>query len=198
MHQPFLPATEAKRLVTRQSKQEAARRELSLVSQRLQGLSKRAIFAMHRDDQVEAGKLLKEGLKLVSLGQKQLVAVPVIAQDGAWRASREEFLEARLLASYLQGTSIAFLNQEDPEIAIGALSDLVGELVRQAVMEAVKGNRESVEKMLSVGQQVVATLLEMDLTGSLRSKVDQAKGHLRKLEDIRYDLAMRIRLSSNE
>ena len=127
----------------------------------------------------------------MSLWQKQLSAVPVIAQDGAWRASREEFLEARLLAAYLQGTSIVFLNQEDPEIAIGALSDLVGELVRQAVMEAVKGNKAAVEKMLSVGQQVVATLLEMDLTGGLRSKVDQAKSHLRRLEDIRYDLAMR-------
>lgn len=192
MPQPFLPGAETKRLVTRQSKQEAARRELLQVAQRLQGLSKRAIFAMHRGDQVEADKLLKEGLKLVSLGQKQSATVPVIAQDGAWRASREEFLEARLLASYLQEMSIAFLNQEDPEIVIGALSDLVGELVRQAVMEAVKGNKEAVEKMLSVGQQVVATLLEMDLTGSLRSKVDQAKSHLRRLEDIRYDLAMRM------
>ncbi len=149
---------------------------------------------MHREDQADGDKLLKEGLKLVSLGQKQSVTVPVIAQDGAWRASREEFLEARLLASYLQETSIAFLNQEDPEIVIGALSDLVGELVRQAVMEAVKGNKEAVEKMLSVGQQVVATLLEMDLTGSPRSKVDQAKSHLRRLEDIRYDLAMRMAL----
>lgn len=158
----------------------------------MQGLSKRAIFAMHRADQAEAEKLLKEGLKLVSLGKKQSATVTVIAQDGAWRASREEFLEARLLASYLQETSIAFLNQEDPEVVIGALSDLVGELVRQAVMEAVKGNKQAVEKMLSVGQQVVATLLEMDLTGSLRSKVDQAKSHLRRLEDIRYDLAMRI------
>lgn len=182
-------------MLRRQSEQEKARRELSQVSQRLQGVSKRVIFALHRGGRAEAATLIREGMKLVSAGEKSVKAAPVIAQDGVWRAAREEFLEARLLSAYLLKTAPKFVVAEDPDIVIGALSDLVGELVRQAVMEAVKGDVEAVESMVSVGQQVVATLLSMDLTGSPRTKVDQAKGHLRKLEDIRYDLAMRRRSS---
>ena len=34
-------------------------------------------------------------------------------------------------------------------------------------------------------------LLQMDLTGHLRTKVDQAKQHVKKLEEIRYDLSLR-------
>jgi hypothetical protein len=37
----------------------------------------------------------------------------------------------------------------------------------------------------------VGEMAAMNLTGSLRNKFDQGKQHLRRLEDIRYDLSIR-------
>ena len=80
---------------------------------------------------------------------------------------------------------------DDPEIYLGGLSDITGELVRRSVLHATDGDHETVERIFEDVRRVVELLMDMDLTGGLRSKLDQAKQNLRKLEEIRYDLSLR-------
>ena len=99
-----------------------------------------------------------------------------------------------LLARGIKGESLLPTQKDelDPDILIGALSDVVGEYVRRAVMFATDGDRKSVEKLYEESKIIVGFLTSLDLTGSLRSKGDQSRQHLRRLEDIRYDMSRRV------
>ena len=74
---------------------------------------------------------------------------------------------------------------------LGGLCDLTGELVRRAVNQAAAGKTEEVEKMKKTISDVMAELVEFDMTGYLRTKYDQAKGNLRKIEQIDYEIKLR-------
>ncbi len=183
----------SRRLVKRMSALDHARRELQVISSEVLGASKRAIFAFHREDARAAHAELADARRGLQRGWKIIDKQSRIVHEGAWRAAQEEFVEADLLAQYLATGKIGIVKgvSEDPDIFLGGLSDLAGELVRRAVSLATRHETETIERIFTDVRAVVGLLLEMDLTGSLRTKVDQAKQHLRKLEEIRYDTAMR-------
>ena len=74
---------------------------------------------------------------------------------------------------------------------LGGLCDLTGELVRQAINRAAKGNFEEVGKMKKIINEIMVELVEFDMTGYLRTKYDQAKNNLRKIEQNEYEVRMR-------
>ena len=74
---------------------------------------------------------------------------------------------------------------------IGGISDAAGEIARYAMLRATARDIKEVDRLYAVAFSIVEMLLALDLTGSLRSKFDQAKQHLRKIEEIRYDLSLR-------
>lgn len=171
------------------------RRSLQGLSAEILAASKRAIFAFHRgnpeaaEQELEAARLrLEEGWKLIE-------EEPLLRSEGSWRAAREEYTEADFLSQYITQKKIDQFDdrEQDPDIFIGGLADVVGELVRLAVLHATKHDTSTIEQMYEAAQEIVDFLLQMDLTGTQRTKTDQAKQHLRKLEDIRYDLALRAR-----
>ncbi len=171
------------------------RRSLQGLSTEILAASKRAIFAFHRGNDEAAATELEMAEARLHEGWGMIQEEPLLRSEGSWRAAREEYTEAHFLAQYLEHKKIdRFDDQEqDPDIFIGGLADVVGELVRQAVLRATKGDSSSIEEMYDAAQEIVEFLLQMDLTGTQRTKTDQAKQHLRKLEEIRYDLALRAR-----
>ncbi len=183
----------AKAMVERMALIDCSRRELQQVASEGLAASKRAIFAFHREDQVAAEEQLALAEARLGTGAAIVKKVPKLAQEGSWRAAQEEYAEADLLRQYLEKgvlgkvTAIA----DDPEIYLGGLSDITGELVRRSVLHATDGDHETVERIFEDVRRVVELLMDMDLTGGLRSKLDQAKQNLRKLEEIRYDLSLR-------
>lgn len=167
------------------------RRMLQEVSGRIQVASKQSIFALQRGDVSAADQLrrnaeqdLVSAAKLVSKHQR-------LSHEGAWRACQEEYSEAVMFAALLNGADplAGKLPSQDPDILIGGLSDAVGELVRAATKAVIDGNRAAVDPLYERAELVVEFLASMDLTGGLRSKSDQARQHLRRLEEIRYDIA---------
>ena len=62
-------------------------------------------------------------------------------------------------------------------------------MLRTIVEEQVPEPRVATAMML----QSVAGLTAMDFSGYLRTKFDQARGHLRRAEEILYDLSLRDR-----
>jgi predicted translin family RNA/ssDNA-binding protein len=171
------------------------RRSLQTLSTEILAASKRAIFAFHRGNPEAAEQELELARTRLAEGWKLVAEEPLLRSEGSWRAAREEYTEADFLSQFLEQHKInRFDDQEqDPDIFIGGLADAVGELVRQAVLLATKRDVSSIEIMYEAAQEIVEFLLEMDLTGTQRTKTDQAKQHLRKLEEIRYDLALRTR-----
>lgn len=77
------------------------------------------------------------------------------------------------------------------ESYLSGICDLTGELVRQAVNRAAQGKYKEVAKIKNMIDEIMSELVEFDMTGYLRTKYDQAKGNLRKIEQINYEINLR-------
>lgn len=154
--------------------------------------SKRIIFALHR---LETKKAKAELLKIESYLkkiQKQLGA-PRLEQEGSYKAAIEEYLEARFFYNWQTDEIIEPLKDLiiNHESYLGALSDLCGEIARYSINQAAKKNFSAVDKAYSDVSKILSYLTEFDFTGYLRTKYDQARGHLRKIEQVNYDINIR-------
>jgi predicted translin family RNA/ssDNA-binding protein len=163
------------------------------ISAQAQHLSKQAIFTAQRGELKEAGSLLAGAATLLKQGQALCRKVGELEYLGSYRAALEEFVEADLFTTFLKRGAVGRVSKVTvaPEVYLGGLSDMLGELVRYAVKLATEGKRAEVDKLARFVTQVVGEMAAMNLTGSLRNKFDQGKQHLRRLEDIRYDLSIR-------
>jgi len=170
-----------------------ARRRLSELASQAQHLAKQAIFIIQRGELASGASLLKQSEDILKQGRSLFRKVEEIESIGSWRAALEEYAEAKLFLTYLKTSKVEKITSFaiPLEVYIGALSDFVGELVRYAVMLATEGKVEEVRKLVKVSTIIVGELAAMNLTGNLRSKFDQSKQHLRKLEDIQYDLSIK-------
>lgn len=170
-----------------------SRRLLQDISAQSQRLLKQAIFSLQRNDAGAARKLLKEASDAISKGSRLVVRIPRISSEGMWRAALEEYCEAVFFERAATGSPLfaPISVTKDTEILIGALSDAVGEMVRLAVKSVIDGKVSEVARLYELAEETVGFILSLDLTGSLRSKVDQARSHLKRLDDIRYDVSQR-------
>lgn len=172
---------------------EQVRRALIGQAQQVQTTAKRAIFAVHRDDLEGAMALLETAQGHAREAERLCGEDAALMHEGAWRAAQEEWLEAELLVAAL-GDHEADLPLDEPERVVGALSDLLGELARVLIRDVTQGRFARVTPIHGTAQRVLEFLLEFDATGYARQKVDQARQHLRKIEDVAYDLALRNRV----
>ncbi len=169
------------------------RRELQEMSGRIQVASKQAIFALQRGDSIGSVKLQDEAARVLSDAAKLVAKHPRLGHEGVWRACQEEYCEALMFFALLKNADPLALKlpTSDPDILIGGLSDAIGELVRAATKAVIEGRRDDVQPLYVRAEVIVDFLSSMDLIGGSRSKADQARGHLKRLEDIRYDLAQK-------
>jgi len=170
-----------------------ARRQVIAKSNDALNRSKRAIFAFHRDDVAGGKTLLAQASEILSSCEKLTSDFLDQEQEGAFHAALEEYAEAQLFGGYLESGMLekADAHASRPVVYLGALSDATGEIVRHALREATKGNRDAVEQAYATVEMVISFLYTMDLTGYLRTKFDQAKKNLRQLEQMRYELSLR-------
>lgn len=179
-----------KKLAQRHAEIEAKRRKLQELSQTSQKMAKQAIFALQRDEKQRAAELLKEAQVSLLEGRKIVLNEKRLYSEGMWRAALEEFCEAFFFERAIAGKELLPVPVTDePDILVGGLSDLIGEFARLAVKRAIARDKAGVDRLLEMGGQLVEFMLALDATGGLRSKIDQARQHVRRLEDIRYDLS---------
>ncbi|MBD3248103.1 hypothetical protein GF382_02330 [Candidatus Falkowbacteria bacterium] len=173
-------------------KNEIERRKIISLSNSVLHDSKRIIFALHRGDIKKAESSFTEVEGLIKKLEKDFT-IKRVYQEGAYKAAVEEYAEAKTLYLVMQdkkidkftGLSLSY------ETYLGGICDLVGELVRLATNEASKKNFKEVEKIKNIVNDIMAELVEFDMTGYLRTKYDQARGHLRKIEQINYEVNIR-------
>jgi predicted translin family RNA/ssDNA-binding protein len=172
---------------------QVARRSVQKKANDALNKSKRAIFALHRDDMKAAEKLLDEVIQLFISCEKLFKKFPKLANEGSYKAALEEYAEAQLYSQYRQTGKFGTLENRamDTAVYIGGLSDATGEVVRYALREATKGNAQAVHHAFETVEMTIEFLLSLDLTGALRNKFDQAKRNHRNLEKMLYELSLK-------
>ncbi len=173
--------------------QESQRRQIISLSNEVLFHSKKAIFALHRHDlKIAEEKLTEMEVVLTKLEKK--FGVKRIEEEGSYRAATEEYVEAKLLAAVVKGQKIDKIKglKLDNDSYLGGICDLLGEMVRLATNEAAAGKFAEVEKIKKFASEIMDQLIDFDMTGYLRTKYDQARGHLRKLEQMAYEIKLRI------
>lgn len=170
-----------------------ARREVAGRSNEALCKSKRSIFSLHRGDARMSAVLLKEAESLFKQCERLFARLPELAHEGVYKAALEEYAEARLFECYLVTGKLGKLESRamDPSVYLAGLCDATGEMVRYAVRQVTIGNPNAVHDVHETVAMVIEFLLDLDLTGYLRTKFDQAKKNLSRLEEMTYDLAMR-------
>ncbi len=116
-----------------------------------------------------------------------------LVMEGAYKASVEEYVEAKMFNNFLAGKKVDKFPKAkiDYDSYLAGISDLTGEMVRMAVNQASRKNFKEVEKIKQAIGDILAELVAFDMTGYLRTKYDQAKTNLRKIEQIDYEIKIR-------
>ena len=177
----------------KQAAYDNSRREIIAEANRALHLAKQAIFALHREDVDDALKKIDNSSDILVQLEKKHQGDDKLRSEGSWSAAIEEFVEASLFKSYLAKSKVGEVTgpRVRPHEYIGGFADYTGELVRYAILQASKGNYQEVKNIAGEVNDAIAILLEYNLTGVLRTKFDQAKKNLRKMEEIVYELSLR-------
>lgn len=173
-------------------KNNSERRQIISLSNVILHDSKRIIFSIHRGDVKKAEESFKEVEKILVKLEKSF-GFTRISQEGSYKAGVEEYVEAKMFYFLIQGKKIDAIKdlKISYESYLGGICDCLGEMVRLATNKASKGELDEVGKIKDLVNDVMAELVEFDMTGYLRTKYDQAKGHLRKIEQINYEVNIR-------
>ena len=173
-------------------KREGERRQIISLSNIILHDSKRIIFSLHRGELVKAEAKFAEIESILKKLEKKFTLIR-INEEGAYRAAAEEYAEAKMFYFVLSAKRLDKIKEVNLkyESYLGGICDLVGEMVRLAVNRAAQGEFDEVVKINKTANDIIAELVEFDMTGYLRTKYDQAKGHLRKIEQINYEVTMK-------
>lgn len=171
---------------------ESQRRQIISRSNDILFQAKKVIFALQKNDFKKAELGFKEmETAIISLEKK--FGSARLEKEGAFKAAAEEYTEGKTL---YQAIKTGKINKVDTlnlnyEAYLGGLCDMVGELVRYATNQAAAGKFATVAKAKQQAETVMEELADFDMTGYLRTKYDQARGHLRKLEQMSYEIKLR-------
>jgi len=173
-------------------KSEIERRRINRGSNPILHDSKRVIFALHRNDFNKAKKSLTEIEKSLIKMEKDF-GFDRLSKEGAYKAATEEFVEAKMFYLVLTNKKIDKIKNISLNLDsyIGGVCDLTGELVRKATNLASQGKMNEVSEIKKLIEEILAELVEFDITGYLRTKYDQAKNNLRKIEQVNYEIKIR-------
>jgi predicted translin family RNA/ssDNA-binding protein len=171
---------------------EGERRQIISLSNLILHDSKRVIFSLHRGDKDKAAASIKEIEKNLAYLEKKF-GHSRLTEEGSYRAGIEEFVEAKMYYKVINKEKVDKFKgvKIDTEGYVGGICDLTGELVRLAINQASNGNIEEVKKTKKIIEDILAELVEFDMTGYLRTKYDQAKTNLKKIEQINYEINLR-------
>ncbi len=158
-------------------------------------LAKQAIFGLHRDNVEEAEGKLSESEKIFGELENKFSGDAKLRYEGAWQAAREEYVEAKLFLMFVKGEAVGEITgvKIEPEEYLGGLSDYTGELLRRAVLSATKQKFDQVQIIATEIGDVIEDLLAYNLTGLLRTKFDQAKKNLQRIEQMMYEINLKNR-----
>lgn len=155
--------------------------------------AKISIFSLHRGQTEAAAALLAEVETALSSLEPTFAKSPALRYEGSYKAALEEYVEAKLFYKMITEKELSPITELpiDFDSYLAGLCDTTGELVRLAIKEATNGNISEVESLKEAITEIMGELVEFNLTSYLRTKYDQAKTNLRKIEQMVYEIKLR-------
>lgn len=171
---------------------ESERRQIISASNNILFEAKKNIFALQRDDFKVAEVKMKD-METALKNLEERFGFERLHREGAYKAAAEEYLEGKTLYLAIKNKPIEAVKgiSLDYEAYLGGVCDMIGELVRYATNRAAGGKFSEVAKIKKLAEDIMGQLIDFDMTGYLRTKYDQARGHLRKLEQMAYEIKLR-------
>ena len=169
------------------------RRDVIKMSSDIQHWSKKAIFALQRDDNTYADKLLKDAKESIGKLVKKHKSNKKITCEGSYKAALEEYVEAVIFRQFIAKKKIGKIVgvEIDANLYISGLCDVPGELLRYAIKSATERNFDEVKRCFKSAEDIIGETMDMNLTGYNRQKFDQSKGALNKLQHIVYETSLK-------
>lgn len=162
---------------------EENRKKCLQLSDSLRIESKIAIGFILKGDQKQAEQRLGIAKKIHAALKKLLKTSPFLYSVGGVDIGTEEYVEARLLADYLEGKPLSSMEDLDVqhEAFVGGLCDMSGELLRYARKhpEEMKQIEEDLETLHQSCLQMIITR-----NSKIRNKLGDLERNFRKMEDM--------------
>jgi predicted translin family RNA/ssDNA-binding protein len=162
---------------------EQSRRKSLRMSDDLRIESKSAIGWLLKDDFKKAKDHLKTAAKIYKDLKKLLKGTPYLYSVGGVHIGTEEYVEAQLLADYLDGIALSSLKVLDVnhQDYICGLCDMSGELLRYA-----RKHPSRMTKIQEDVQSLYQLCLEMVVTrnGAIRKKLEDLERNERRMEEM--------------
>lgn len=174
------------------AKNGSERRKIISLSNDVLFKAKKAIFAIQKLDKKAADAWFKD-MEVSLKDLEKTFGFERLIREGAYKAAAEEYMEGKTLWQVVNGKKIETIKDIsfDYESYLGGICDMIGELVRYATNQAAAGKFSAVAKTKKIAEETMEELADFDMTGYLRTKYDQARGHLRKLEQMAYEIKLR-------
>lgn len=169
------------------------RREVIKQSGDAQHHAKRAIFALQRGDAKEARERLNSARQIFTQLEKQYQKDPGLFTEGSYQAGLEEFVEAELFRQFIETGKIGAIRglKISNDVYVAGLCDVPGELQRLAIKAATARDFMLAENCAKAATLILNELVEFNLTSYLRTKFDQAKQAMHRLEQVVYEISLR-------
>ncbi len=168
------------------------REELIQTSREVINISKKIIYALHRNDVKDASSYLKEIER-----KKNALGTNVWLDTNINQVALQEYAEALCYYHFVKSKKIPTASslKVDNENYLMGLCDLTGELGRKAVNEVIRKNFKQAEQIRELVDEIYGEFLKLNLRNSeLRKKSDQIKWNLKKLEDIVFELKLKEKI----
>ena len=159
-------------------------------SREIISLSKRIIYALHRNDIKSASSYVKE----IEDKKKGLIGVDIKMDINITQTALQEYVEALCYYHFVKDKKVPTKSslKVDTESYLMGLCDLTGELARKAVNEVINKNFEQAMEIKNIVEEIYGEFLKFNLRNSeLRNKSDQIKWNLKKLEDVIFELKIK-------
>ncbi len=191
MKKELIDKSEFEAIKKRFEEEEERRERVLKESRQLLKLSKQAIYNLHRGEEEKAAAALKRAEEIKERLEKENKEG---SRTGSQSAALAEYAEAKTFHSFLTTRRIARMNELGvaPEEYLAGLADLTGEVARRAVIAATRKEKEEVERIYDLIEELHGCFTTFDFrNGELRRKYDSIKYALQKVEQLRYDLSRR-------
>ncbi len=163
------------------------------LSDKLRILAKTTVSFLVRDNVDTAEKNFPAMEKLFKQIQTKLRQNPYLYSVTPINYGLEEYIEALLVWSYMNNKPMPTIAKlkVTPELYLGALSDMTGELVRLA-----RKNEQQAKSIHDYVAHIYALIIPVSITrnSNLRHKLETIGNNLKKIEGIIYDLKLRDKI----
>jgi len=169
---------------------ESSRRKGLKLSDQLRIESKLAIGYLLNDNNSEADKSLEKAEKMYEELLGLLQTNSYLHSIGGIHVGTEEYVEARLLADYLEGKALSSLEELNVQhdSYIGGLCDMSGELLRYSRRnpDKMKQIEADLDSLYQECLQVIVTR-----NGAIRKKLGDLERNMKKIEDMIFQWELR-------